>query len=216
MKDKLTLQSVENGKEVSKHLIYCEESKSPSNSQQECEASNTPKVLDTGFPLSTELFLLFDTTELDQHNNEHADIDQEYQAEVSHSSNIEDNSIFDPAAGTKEQSVNHYQKQKLSDINMRQTCSFLHTNHFCLLQKKLGFFWLKDMSLHKGNNPKTRDTVELYYFKALLLLSCLPPLHFKEKQFVGPPSTPHPHLPRSSSLSLTIHQVHLWKPFQWL
>lgn len=119
MKDKLTLQSVENGKEVSKYLIYCEESKSPSNSQQECEASNTPKVLNTGFSLSTKLFFLFDTTELDQHNNEHADIDQEYQAKVSHSSNIEDNSIFNPAARTQEQSVNHYQKQKLSKINMR-------------------------------------------------------------------------------------------------
>lgn len=118
MKDKLTLQSVENGKEVSKYLIYCEESKPPSNSQQESEASNTPKVLDTGFPLSTKLFFLFDTTELDQHNNEHADIDQEYQAKVSHSSNIEDNSIFDPAARTKEQSVNRYEKQKLSEINI--------------------------------------------------------------------------------------------------
>lgn len=119
MKDKLTLQSVENGKEVSKYLIYCEESKSPSNSQQECEACNTPNVLNTGFSLSTKLFFLFDATELDQHNNEHADIDQEYQAEVSHSSNIEDSSIFNPAARTQEQPVNHYQKQKLSKINVR-------------------------------------------------------------------------------------------------
>lgn len=109
-KDKLTLQSVENGKEVSKYLIYCEESKSPSNSQQECKASNTPKVLNTGFSLRTKLFFLFDTTELDQHNNEHADIDQEYQAKISHSSNIEDNSVFNPAARTQKQSVNDYQK----------------------------------------------------------------------------------------------------------
>lgn len=109
-KDELTLQSVENGKEVSKYLIYCEESKSPSNSQQECKASNTPKVLNTGFSLRTKLFFLFDTTELDQHNNEHADIDQEYQAKISHSSNIEDNSVFNPAARTQKQSVNDYQK----------------------------------------------------------------------------------------------------------
>lgn len=119
MKDKLTLQSVENGKEVSKYLIYCEESKSPSNSQQERKASNTPKVLNTGFSLSTKLFFLFDTTELDQHNNEHADIDQEYQAKISHSSNIEDNSVFNPAARTQKQSVNDYQKQKLSKTNVR-------------------------------------------------------------------------------------------------
>lgn len=144
MEDKLTLQSVENGKEVSKYLIYREESKPPSNSQQECEASNTPKVLDTGFPLSTKLFLLFDTTELDQHNNEHADIDQEYQAKVSHSSNIEDNSIFDPAAKIKEQSVNHYQKQKLSEINTRQIFSLLHMQTiFAFLQKKVFFFGQK-------------------------------------------------------------------------
>lgn len=150
------MQSVENGKEVSKYLIYCEESKPPSNSQQKCEASNTPKVLDTGFPLSTELFLLLDTTELDQHNNEHADIDQEYQAKVSHSSNIEDNSIFDPAAKTKEQSVNHYQKQKLSEINMRQTCSCTHNELFLPFYKK-SILFLKDMSLHIGNNPKTHE-----------------------------------------------------------
>lgn len=155
MEDKLTLQSVENSKEVRKYLIYCEESKPPSNSQQECEASNTPKVLDTCFPLSTELFLLFDTTELDQHNNEHADIDQEYQAKVSHSSNIEGNSIFDPAARTKEQSVKHYQKQKLSEVNVRKTCSLLHMQTiFLFLQKTGGFFWPKDMSLLIDTNPK--------------------------------------------------------------
>lgn len=119
MKDKLTLQSVENGKEVSKYIIYCEEGKSPSNSQQEREASNTLKVLNTGFSLSTKLFFLFDTTELDQHNNEHADIDQEYHTKVSHSSNIEDNSVFNPAARTQEQSVNHYQIPKCSKMNMR-------------------------------------------------------------------------------------------------
>lgn len=101
------------------------------------------------------MFLLFDTTELDQHNNEHADIDQEYQAEVSHSSDIEDNSIFDPAARTQEQSVNHYQKQKLNEINTKQICSLLHANHFCLLQK--GVFWLQDMSLHKGDIPKAHE-----------------------------------------------------------
>lgn len=153
MEDKLTLRSVENGKEVSKYLSYCEKSKPPSNSQQECEAGNTPKVLDSGFPLSTKLFLLFDTTELDQHDNEHADIDEEYQAKVSHSSNIEDNSIFDPAAKTKEQSVNHYQKQKLSEINMRQTCSLLHMQTiFAFLQRKYSF-------LAKGYEPSYRQSL---------------------------------------------------------
>lgn len=107
IKDKLTLQAVENGEEVSKYISYCEESKSPSNPQQECEASNTPKILNTVSSLSTKLFSLFDTTELDQHNNEHADIDEEYNAEVSHSSNIEDSFVFNPAARRQEQSVNH-------------------------------------------------------------------------------------------------------------
>lgn len=157
MEDKLTLQSVENSKEVSKYLIDCEESKPPSNSQQECKASNTPKVLDTCFPLSTELFLLFDTTELDQHNNEHADIDQEYQAKVSHSSNIEDNSIFDPAARTKEQNVKHYQKQKLNEVNIRKTCSLLTCKPLLSFYKKGGFFWPKDMSLLIDTNPKPHE-----------------------------------------------------------
>lgn len=159
MKDKLTLQSVENGKEVSKYLIYCEESKPPSNSQQECEASNTPKVLNTGFPLSTELFLLFDSTELNQHNNEHADIDQEYQAEVSHSSNIEDNSIFDPAARTKD---SHCQKQKLSEINMRRTCSLFHMQIIFAFLEKKWVFCSKDTSLHIGSNPKTHEILQTY------------------------------------------------------
>lgn len=135
------MQSVEDGKEVGKNLIYCEESKSPSNSQQKCKASNTPKVLNACFSLSTKLFFLFNATQLDQHNNEHADIDQEYHTEVSHSSNIEDNSIFNPAAETQEYSLSTINRKRNGNKYKIKLYFVLITNHFCFISKKLwGFF----------------------------------------------------------------------------
>lgn len=96
------MQGVKDGEEIHEGDVNWspgKEGKAPSNSQQKRNAGNAPEVLNTGFSLGSQLLLLFNSTELNQDHNEHADVQQKYHTEISHNRNIEDSIAVDPATG---------------------------------------------------------------------------------------------------------------------
>lgn len=101
VKSELTLQAVEDGKEVHEGQVHRspgEKGKAPGEAQQEGYPCDAAHILQHGAVLRVVWVLPLDPTQLDQHHDEHDEVEKENDTEIGHHSYVEGNVIFQPAA----------------------------------------------------------------------------------------------------------------------
>lgn len=97
----LTLQGIKDGKEVHKWQVNgppCEKGKAPSEAQEDGYPRHTAHILQCGAVPHIVRVLPLYPTQLDQHHNEHDEVEEKNDAEIGHHSHIEGNVVFQPAA----------------------------------------------------------------------------------------------------------------------
>lgn len=97
----LTLQGVKDGKEVHERQVNRppgEKGKAPGEAQEDGYPRHTAHILQRGAVLQIVRVLPLYPTQLHQHQNEHGEVEQKNDAEISHHWHVESDVIFQPAA----------------------------------------------------------------------------------------------------------------------
>ena len=99
--NQLTLQGVKNGKEVHERQVNGPPGKkgeAPSEAQEEGYPRHTARILQRAAVKRIVRVLPLYPTQLDQHHDEHDEVEEENDAEVGHHCHIERDVVFQPAA----------------------------------------------------------------------------------------------------------------------
>lgn len=102
---RLTLQGVEDGKEVHECQVHGppgEKGKAPSEAQEDGYPRHAAHIVQPGAVEHIVRVLPLYATQLDQHHDEHDEVEDKNDAEVGHHCHIEGDVIFQPAAVGKD------------------------------------------------------------------------------------------------------------------
>lgn len=97
----LTLQTVADGEEVHERQVDRspgKKGKAPGEAQEERYPRHAAYILQCGAVLQVVRVLPLDPTQLDQHHDEHDQVEEKNDTEIGHHSHVEGNVVFYPAA----------------------------------------------------------------------------------------------------------------------